>query len=54
MKDIKIDNDIYFSQTEYLIYYYNLNKESFENKVIYIKGSNGIKLIDFVKIINNN
>lgn len=54
MKDIKIDNAIYLSQIEDLIDYYNLNKESFENKVIYIKGSNGIKLIDFVKIINNN
>ena len=53
-KEIKIDNAIYFNNVNELIKYYNFNKESFKDKVIYIKGSNGIKLIEFVKIINNN
>ena len=53
-KDIKIINALYFENVNELIEYYNFNKENFKDKVIYVKGSNGIKLFDFVKIINNN
>lgn len=53
-EDIKIINALYFENVNKLIEYYKFNREKFKDKVIYVKGSNGIKLLDFVKIINNN
>ncbi|MBQ4634136.1 MAG: UDP-N-acetylmuramoyl-tripeptide--D-alanyl-D-alanine ligase [Bacilli bacterium] len=54
IKQIKVDNALYFDNTKSLIEYYNSNQEFFKNKLIYVKGSNAIKLVDFVQIINKN
>ena len=46
--NMKAKKGIYLKDVNELINYYQNNKEMFNNKVIYIKGSNGVKLIDFV------
>ena len=51
--NIKANNSIYFKDVYELIDYYYLNKDLFRNKVIYVKGSNGVKLIEFVNVIKN-
>ena len=51
--NIKANNSINFKDVYELIDYYYLNKDLFRNKVIYVKGSNGVKLIEFVNVIKN-
>ncbi len=46
---IKAKNALYFEDVYELINYYHDNKDKFRNKVIYVKGSNGVKLIEFIK-----
>ena len=47
--NIKAQNATYFKDVNELINYYQNNKDKFSNKVIYVKGSNAVKLIDFVQ-----
>ena len=46
---IKAKKALYFNDVYALINYYLDNKEKFRNKVIYVKGSHGVKLEEFVK-----
>ena len=46
---IKAKKAIYFDTVYELINYYYDNKDKFRNKVIYVKGSHGVKLNEFVK-----
>jgi len=49
--NIKAKNALYFNNVNELINFYHNHEDKFKNKVIYIKGSHGVKLIDFVKEI---
>ena len=52
--NIKIENSLYFNNVDELINYYFQNKQEFLNKVIYIKGSNGINLLKFANVLNKH
>lgn len=51
---IKVENSLYFSNVDELINYYYQNKKEFLNKVIYIKGSNGINLLKFANVLKKH
>ncbi len=52
--NIKIENSLYFNNVDELINYYFQNKKEFLNKVIYIKGSNGINLLKFANVLKKH
>lgn len=52
--NIKIENSLYFNNVDELINYYFQNKKEFLNRVIYIKGSNGINLLKFANALKKH
>ncbi len=52
IKNIKLENALYFTNVSELIDYYKINKAYFLDKVIYVKGSNAINLMQFVSFVN--